>query len=201
VARAARFRNSRRVAVPSVLRAVIFAPYLAVFYPLLVLRRTGAALSPSIGGAWRTWVTPRLMLGGFLAPGDVPELVREGVGAVVNVTRELIEPRAAIEGAGLAYHEIPCWDGRAPEMDEAARGVSFIAAQIAQERKVYVHCASGVGRSVAITLSYLATCEGADVDEALSAMRRVRPRVSMSRTQRAFVDAFVAQHRAAMRAS
>lgn len=181
--------------VPSALRAVLYVPYLAVFYPFLALRRANAALRPASGGAWRTWVSPNLLLGGFLAPYDVRALVRDGVGAVVNVTRELIEPRDALAAAGIAYLQVPSWDGRVPAIEDAARGVSFIAAHIADGHKVYVHCASGVGRSVSLLLCYLAACEGADVDASLAAIHAARPRVSLSRVQRAFVDDYLAWHR------
>jgi hypothetical protein len=187
------------VHVSRAVRAALYAPYLAFFYPFLVLRRANAALRPASGGPWRSWVTPRLLLGGFLAPHDVPALGREGVGAVLNVTRELIEPRASLEAAGIHYLQIPCWDGRVPSLDDAARGVDFIARHVAEGRKVYVHCASGVGRSVSILLCYLATHEGADVDQALAEITRIRPRVNLSRTQRAFVDAYLAAQRSAAR--
>lgn len=184
------------VTVPSAVRAALYAPYLAVFYPFLFLRRAKAALRPKSGGAWRTWVSPHLLLGGFLAPHDVPALAREGVGAVVNVTRELIEPRAALAAAGMDYLQVPAWDARVPTLDDAARGVDFIARHVAAGRKVYVHCASGVGRSVTLLLCYLAQHEGADVDEALAAIAKVRPRVSLSHVQRAFVDQYLATHHA-----
>jgi hypothetical protein len=170
---------------------LLYAPYLAVFYPFLALRRAKAALLPEGGGAWRTWVRPDLQLGGFLAPYDVAALTRDGIGAVVNVTREIVGPRAALEAAGIAYLRVPCWDARVPEMEDAARGVGFIAEHLAGGRKVYVHCASGVGRSVSLLLCYLAANEGADVEESLARIRASRPRVSLSRVQRAFVDEYV----------
>ena len=181
--------------VPSVLRRVFFAPYLAFFYPFLALRRVKATRSPAGGGAWRTWITPRLQVGGFLYASDASALARDGIGAVVNVSRELIEPRAAIEAAGLSYLQVPCWDGRVPELDDAYRGVRFIAAQVAEGRKVYVHCASGVGRSVSLALCYLCSHEGAAVEDALADITRVRPRVALSRVQRAFVDDYLGFHR------
>jgi protein tyrosine phosphatase (PTP) superfamily phosphohydrolase (DUF442 family) len=179
------------VPVPSAIRAALFAPYLAVFYPFLAVRRAAATRCPEHGGTWRTWIAPRLLLGGFLYPSDVPALARDGVGAVVNVSRELIEPRAALEAAGLSYLQVPCWDGRVPELADAHRGVRFIAAHVAAGRKVYVHCASGVGRSVSLALCYLCAHEGASVDDALAAITRIRPRVSLSRVQRAFVDDYL----------
>jgi protein-tyrosine phosphatase len=183
------------VSVPSALRDVLFTPYRAVFYPFLVLRRAKAAIQPGSGGAWRTWITPRILLGGFLYPFDVADLAGDGIGAVVNVSRELLEPRARIEAAGLSYHQVPCWDGRVPELDDAHRGVRFIAARVAEGGKVYVHCASGVGRSVSLALCYLCAHEGASVDEALAAITRARPRVSLSRVQRAFVDEYLGVYR------
>jgi hypothetical protein len=173
-----------------VLRAVLYAPYRAVFYPFLALRRAGASLR-LLRGEWRSWITPQLLLGGFLYPSDVAELRREGIGAVVNVSRELIEPRAALESAGIDYLQVPCWDGRVPGLDDAHRGVGFIAANIAEGRKVYVHCASGVGRSVSLVLCYLCAHEGASVEDALATLTRLRPRVSLSRVQRGFVDEYL----------
>jgi hypothetical protein len=187
-----------RVPVPSVLRAVAYAPYLAVFYPFLALRRARASLGAG-RGAWRTWITPSLQLGGFLYPSDVAALAREGVGAVVNVSRELIEPEARLSQAGIAYLQIPCWDARVPELPDAHRGVRFIAEQIAAGRRVYVHCASGVGRSVSLALCYLCAHEGATVEGALASITAARPRVSLSRVQRAFVDRYLVAYPPAAR--
>lgn len=178
--------------VSSAVRAALYAPYLVFFYPFLFLRRAKAALAPESGGAWRTWVKPHLLLGGFLAPHDVPALAREGVGAVVNVTRELVEPRRALLDAGIDYLQVPAWDGRVPTVEEAARGVDFIARHVAEGRKVYVHCASGAGRSVSLLLCYLAEHEGEDVDAALAHISDLRPRVSLSAVQRSFVDDYLA---------
>lgn len=189
-----------KVSVPlRFVRAALYAPYLAVFYPFLVLRRANAALRPASGGAWRTWVTPQLLLGGFLTPRDVGALRRDGVGAVLNVTRELIEPRRTLAAAGIAYHQVPCWDARVPSLEEARVGVRFIADHVAAGRRVYVHCASGVGRSVAMLLCYLGLHEGQRVDDALARIRALRPRVNLSQAQRAFVDAFLSDAGAAAR--
>jgi hypothetical protein len=188
---ASRARPSQDVGVdlPRALRIALFAPYLAVFYPLLAIRRGVAALRP--GRAWRTWITPQLLLGGFVGPGDVEELRRLGIGAVVNVSRELYDPRDALRAAGMAYLRVPCWDMRAPTLPDAARGVGFIADAIARGERVYVHCASGVGRSVSLALCYLAAHEGYEIEEAVRLVTRLRPRVAMSAAQRELVHLYV----------
>ena len=177
------------------MRLALLVPYLAVFYPFLAARRVVAALRT--GRGWRTWVDSHLLLGGFLVAGDVLDLRREGVRAVVNVSSELIDPVRALRAAGIDYLRIPCWDMGAPTLEAADQGVRFIADHIARGERVYVHCASGVGRSVLLTLCYLCTDGGLDVDEALATVRRLRPRVAMRPPQRAFVDRYIAHRRGA----
>jgi protein-tyrosine phosphatase len=175
---------------PRRLPGALLFPYRAALYPMLAARRAATALRP--GHAWRTWITPRLVLGGFLLPGDAIELARDGVAAVVEVSHELWAPRRALAKAGLAYHRVPCWDLGAPSLDDADRGVDFIAEAIRAGGRVHVHCGSGVGRSVVIALCYLALHEGRAVADALADIQHKRPCVAMRREQRAFVDRYLA---------
>jgi protein tyrosine phosphatase (PTP) superfamily phosphohydrolase (DUF442 family) len=174
------------------LRTALLAPYLALFYPYLALRRAAAKVRS--GQSWRTWVTSDILLGGFLAPGDVDELSALGIRAVVNVSRELVDPSAALRAAGIDYLRVPCWDTRAPSLGDAERGVRFMEDTIAGGKSVYVHCASGVGRSVALTVCYLATRGGLDPVAAVDAIQRRRPRIAMSTSQRRFVADFIAAY-------
>ena len=175
------------------LTAAFLVPYRFSLYPLLLVRRAAAELRP--GRPWRTWITPRVLLGGFLLPGDPITLARVGVRAVVDVSRELWAPRQAIRSAGLAYHRVPCWDLGSPSIEDVDRGVTFIAHTLGEGGRVYIHCGSGVGRSVVVALCYLATHEGAEVDQTLADIQRKRPRVTVRRQQRAFLDRYLAWRR------
>ncbi len=179
--------------LPRLARALVLAPYLAVFYPFLALRRAAAALRP--GHSWRTWIHPHILLGGFLVPADVDELRRAGVHAVLNVSTELLDPVRALREAGIDYLRIPCWDTRPPSVEAADQGVRFIADHVARGHRVYVHCASGVGRSVVLSLCYLATVGGLELAEALDTVHRLRPRVALRPPQREFIDCYIARHR------
>jgi len=169
------------------------APYLMVFYPFLAARRAAAVFRPD--AAWRTWVSDHILLGGFLLPTDVAELQRLGIRAVVNVSEELLDPVETLRAAGIAYHQVRCWDMSVPTLECADRGVQFVADHIAQGHRVYIHCASGVGRSVLLTLCYLAEHEGLDASEALARLTSLRPRINMKPLQREFVDSYVAWRR------
>ncbi|WP_437971758.1 dual specificity protein phosphatase family protein [Sorangium sp. So ce260] len=183
-----------RVRLRPALVFLLIAPYAVVFYAFLALRRATASFRPR--HPWRTWVSPNLLIGGFLLPGDVVELRRLGVRAVINVSRELYDPVLALRAAGVDYLRVPCWDMCAPTIEEAARGVAFLERYLGAGHRVHVHCASGVGRSVTLALCYLATRGGLEVGEAIALLERQRPRVALSRGQREFVERYVAWDRA-----
>jgi protein-tyrosine phosphatase len=173
---------------------LLLAPYAVFFYAFLAVRRAVASLRSQ--HPWRTWVSPDLLVGGFLLPGDVAELRRLGIRAVINVSRELYDPVLTLRAAGVEYMRIPCWDMRAPTIEEAARGVAFLERHLGAGHRVHIHCASGVGRSVTLALCYLATRGGLEVDEAIALLKQRRPRVALSPAQTAFVERYVAWHRA-----
>ncbi|MDI1431044.1 protein-tyrosine phosphatase family protein [Polyangium sorediatum] len=170
------------------LHPALLHPYRAAFYVFLAARRTLVGLSPDRG--WRTWITPEIMIGGFLMPSDIAELERQGVRAVVNATSELVEPLGTLRAAGMAYLQIPCWDMQVPSLEDADRALTFLAEHIQAGHRVYVHCASGVGRSVALAVCYLALHEGMSVEEAI-AWIRARRRVAMREGQLRFVNDYV----------
>jgi protein tyrosine phosphatase (PTP) superfamily phosphohydrolase (DUF442 family) len=180
--------QERGVTPSKTLHPVLFHPYRAAFYVFLAARRTLAELSPDRG--WRTWITPEILLGGFLVPSDVAELDRLGVRAVLNATSELVEPIGTLRAAGMDYLQIPCWDMNAPSPEDADRALTFLAERIAAGKRVYVHCASGVGRSVALVVCYLALHQGMSVDEAI-AWIGARRRVALREGQRSFVNTYV----------
>ncbi|AKT40861.1 protein-tyrosine phosphatase family protein [Chondromyces crocatus] len=179
--------------LPPSLRTALFTPYRLVFYPMIIARRAAAAVRP--GADWRTWITPHLLLGGFLFPSDVEVLQRLGIGAVINVSHELIDPVMALRAAGIAYHHVACWDMSTPTLEDCDTGVRFLANRIERGERVYVHCASGVGRSVVLSACYLAIHDGMPVDEVLDRLQRLRPRIKLRPFQRAFIHEYVAWRR------
>ncbi|HVK63684.1 MAG TPA: dual specificity protein phosphatase family protein [Polyangium sp.] len=181
--------QERGVTPGKMLHPALLHPYRAAFYVFLAARRTLVELSPDRG--WRTWITPELLLGGFLVPSDIAELERQGVRAVVNATSELVEPVGTMRAAGMDYLQIPCWDMNVPSPEDADRALTFLAEHIAAGHRVYVHCASGVGRSVALAVCYLALHRGMSVEEAI-AWIRARRRVAMRDAQVRFVSDYVA---------
>src|SRR6185503_9940692 len=101
-----------------------------------------------------------------------------------------VEPVTALRDAGIEYVQIPCWDRRAPTLEDAERAVELLAARVEEGKRVYVHCASGAGRSVALVTCYLAVHRGLTIDDAFARIKSLRPRASLSVVQRRFVENF-----------
>ena len=104
--------------------------------------------------------------------------------AVIDLTCEL--PR---RGPPDRYLALPTWDATAPSADALDRGVAFALAERRAGRPVLVHCAAGHGRSATLLAAALVAAGlHRDWREALAHLRRVRPGVRLSPSQKRALD-------------
>jgi protein tyrosine phosphatase (PTP) superfamily phosphohydrolase (DUF442 family) len=122
---------------------------------------------------WRyCQVTPQLYVGGQMRSAGWRWMVRRGITGVLNL-RENHDDR--VHGVPSdAYLWLPTRDDHAPAIEDLRRGVTFISLIVQQGGKVYVHCASGVGRAPTMAAAYL-TSSGLTPEQAIGAIQRVRP--------------------------
>jgi protein-tyrosine phosphatase len=121
-------------------------------------------------------VAPGLWLGRRPLPDEVPA----GVDLVVDLTAEFPEPRGVCDGR--TYLCLPTLDTLAP--DERAFG-ELVRRVAGWPGTVYVHCASGHGRSATVAAAVLiARGLAGDVNEAEAMLRRARPGVRLKKAQR-----------------
>jgi atypical dual specificity phosphatase len=123
---------------------------------------------------WFDEVDPSLVVGGAIFAGDAEALRAAGVGSVLSLCAEYLDPDEECARLGIVTHRIACHDDFAPTrvmLDEALR---WIDARVALGHKVYVHCAAGRGRSVTVAIAWLARTRGLKIDEALARVRSVR---------------------------
>ena len=156
---------------------VVLAPYLGIAWVVLLLLR----LRTEDG---HHEIRPNLYVG--RRPLRARELPKD-ISLIVDLTSEF----PGMRPKGVEYVCLPTLDGSAPNDLEAARA---LVERIRSHRgAVYVHCAAGHGRSVAIVASVLvAERRAKSMEEALAMIRRVRPAVGLSRSQRALVRSLAA---------
>uniref|UniRef100_A0A7N0TFI6 Tyrosine specific protein phosphatases domain-containing protein n=1 Tax=Kalanchoe fedtschenkoi TaxID=63787 RepID=A0A7N0TFI6_KALFE len=106
--------------------------------------------------------------------------------AVIDCTAEL--PRKS-EFAGQAYLCIPTWDTRSPQPAEIESAVKWACQKRALGKPVFIHCAYGHGRSVAVACALLVALGVVeDWKNAEKLIREKRPYISMNALHRAALE-------------
>jgi protein-tyrosine phosphatase len=151
------------------------------------------ALLPYLALTWVLWhllrLTSREACCHEVAPGvwvgrrALPREVPAGVTLVVDLTAELPEPRGVL--SGRSYICLPTLDTMAPDCEAFA---ALVARLKDHTGGVYIHCASGHGRSATVAAALLiARGLACDAREAEQMLRRVRPGVRLKKAQRALL--------------
>lgn len=115
---------------------------------------------------------PSVLIGRKLTNHEAAEAVSRGVTAVLDLTAEFDEAKPFLK---LHYCNVPTLDLTAPTQEQFRTMAEFIAKHCTNGI-VYVHCKIGYSRSAGAVGAYLLASGCVDsVDEALAAMRVVRP--------------------------
>ncbi|XP_048442007.1 uncharacterized protein YnbD isoform X1 [Pyrus x bretschneideri] len=148
---------------------IMFSPYLYFVRFFSALRRMQSREAPY------TEISEGLFVGGWpssqdkLPPGDP---------AIVDCTCEF--PRNS-EVSGHSYLCVPTWDTRAPPPVAIESAVKWACRKRAQNKPVFVHCAYGHGRSVAVMCALLVALGVAeDWKNAEKLIREKRPYIRMN---------------------
>jgi len=152
-----------------------------VQFPFLLLRRSFWGLVLALN--WWDIIDEQVVLGGALMFDDLERLRRQGVGAVVNLCAERADNPHRLQAAQMDYLWLPVADTYPPTVEQIVQGLAWIEERVYAERKVYIHCAAGMGRSVTLLACwYLYAC-GMSVPQVLEFLKRRRPQVALTRRQ------------------
>jgi hypothetical protein len=225
------FKNTRTGRL-SALSYILFAPYLLAALVFWSVRHTHA-VKLAVGSLKQCMsrrndgvalrlentydeIAPGVYLGRRLCSrGELPP----GVGAVVDLTAEFVEPRDVVSAVSL-YLCLPVLDTSMPPLDDfvwlvdqlshyyesrtaspvdeseptAASESSASSADRLTEQAIYVHCANGHGRSASVVAALLLR-QGtvASIEAAEQYMRRHRPTVALHRPQRVLLQQYQEQ--------
>ena len=139
-------------------------------------------------------ITPQLHISGQHQGRGWKTLSKRGITAMVNMRTEFDDQAAGI--APPRYMHLKILDNTPPTLEHLQAGSDFIAQEIKQGGKVYIHCAAGVGRAPTMAAAYLVST-GYSPAEAWKQIRKVRPFIRPTPAQIAQVDAFAEKVRAA----
>lgn len=151
--------------------SIMFSPFLYFVRAFSAVRRFVNKEDPY------TEICEGLYVGGWPSFSDK---LPPGNPAVIDCTCEF--PRCCV---GNAYMCVPVWDTRSPEPAEIESAVRWACRKRAQNRPVFIHCAYGHGRSVAVMCAVLVALGVAeDWKEAEKIIKKRRPYIRMNALHR-----------------
>lgn len=117
-------------------------------------------------------ITPNIYVGPQYRTRGKVKLEAHGIDAGVNLRLEYDD---AASGLALTHYcYLPTVDDTPISLSDLEQGVAFITEQVQAGRKVYIHCAGGIGRAPTMAAAYFIS-QGMHPDEALALIRRRRP--------------------------
>lgn len=126
-------------------------------------------------------ITDQIYVGGQHYPRGWPTMLHAGITAVLNM-REAHYDDVARGIGGDAHLHLATRDNTPPTLADLHRAAEFIAQQVVEGGRVYVHCGVGVGRAPVAAAAYFIR-EGLSAAEAMALIREKRPFVHPTRGQ------------------
>jgi protein-tyrosine phosphatase len=114
-------------------------------------------------------------------------LARAGISSILTLTVEPLPPDFT-KGLNITTGHVPMEDHQPPSVDAMARAVGFIAEQLRAGRATLVHCLAGEGRTGCALAAYLIDARSMSADEALQALRNLKPEFVEGRQVKAVRD-------------
>ncbi len=102
---------------------------------------------------------------------DLDFLKARGVEVIVN----LQEKEHFLDHQGFIVKNIPINDFGPPSLEDFEEFIDFVASQVAQKRRIVVHCYAGMGRTNLMLATCLIHHLGIGPDQALEEVRLRRP--------------------------
>jgi atypical dual specificity phosphatase len=152
-----------------------------VQFPFLLLRRSFWALVLALN--WWDIIDEQMLLGGALMFDDLERLRQLGVGAVVNLCAERQDNPSRLRRVEMDYLWLPVADTKAPTVDQILQGLAWVEQRVQTGRKVYIHCAAGMGRSVTLLACWYLYAGSMNVSQVLAFVKKRRPQTSLTRQQ------------------
>ena len=144
---------------------------------------------------WWDEIDEHVIMGAFPFSFDVPKMQSAGIGAVVNTCEEYAGPVKAYRAAGIQQMRVPTVDFTHPSLESVERAIAFMQQQIAQGKRIYVHCKAGRARSGTVVLCYLIAIKDMTPDQAQQLILQRRPHANPRLAQRTVVQQFWEKHR------
>jgi len=132
-------------------------------------------------------ITSHIYVGPQYGPAGKRKLESLGISGDVNMRLEFDD--AAHDLALEHYCYLPTLDDDAPTIEALNQGAAFIEQIVAEDGKVYIHCAGGIGRAPTMAAAYFIS-QGIPLKEATNLIEQSRPFINIMPVQMAQLKRF-----------
>jgi len=140
------------------------------------------------------WVTSRLAVGGRYPMDQAATLARHEVRHVLDLRLEDADDETVLKECGIELLRLPTPDNQPLSLPTIRKGISWITPILRLEKKVFIHCEYGIGRSPLLACCALVSL-GYSPLEALARVKGARPQASPSPAQLAALRAWAREWR------
>ncbi|CAF2589538.1 unnamed protein product [Rotaria sp. Silwood2] len=137
-------------------------------------------------------ITTHCYLGCLPTAADVKTLNNIGIEYVVNMCAEYNGPHRTYKKYNIKQLHLPTIDCTAPSLKTIEKAIKFMNEAYTNNKKIFVHCKAGMGRSATIVLCHLVANEKMSSENALKLMKEKRPEITTSIIKYAPVRQFLA---------
>lgn len=133
-------------------------------------------------------ITDLIYLGTNLCCNAIPHiqiLLSHGIKADIDLEEERQEQTPDID----TYLWLPVKDMQAPTQEQLDTGVAVIDTLVKNNKKVYIHCKNGHGRSPTLLAAYFVS-QGLEVDKAIAKIKSKRSQIHLQEVQIEALNAF-----------
>jgi atypical dual specificity phosphatase len=153
----------------------------------LFLRKLRARVSDQPAGF--VWIEKdRLAGSGYPASRNQLEWLRgQGIKSILTLTETSI-PSRWLDGLAFDVRHIPMKDHQAPDAASLEEATTFVQDSVKNGKTTLVHCLAGEGRTGCVLAAYMIKERGVDADEAIRALRQIKPSFVERQQEKAVLD-------------
>lgn len=162
-----------------------------LFLPYFILLYVSNLISLWLTRKHRVWnqLTDHVYIGRRFFSFQLKHLKYHEIDSILDLTAEFSEPKFAV--GRFNYRSIPILDNHVTDLDKLEKAAGWIETEVAANRKVFIHCAMGHGRTGLVTGAWLISSnQAASAEEALMMMQTVRPALRLKTHQFRLLEAF-----------
>ena len=119
----------------------------------------------------------------------IEDLEKVGIQSILDLRQETEDNPHELEKYNIKYLQIKIADRSIPTISEIKKGIEWIALNIEQKKKVFVHCNLGRGRGPLLVILYLIS-KGQDKDEAIKYVKKIRKYAFLNKNQLNLITEF-----------